>query len=112
MNTLGPEKPVLVLAPRDGEAVELLTRAGTAVWADPEDSADVARKLIALEDRWEQSNLRVRPDETFIQTMTRSYLTGCLAQVFDEVAGLLIAEQADRACRWRRFVITNHRVQG
>ncbi len=94
---LGAKKPVLVLACRDGEALELLSRAGTAVWADPRDSLDVAGKLIELETMWRRDALIPKTlNEEFIQSFSRERLTGRLAAVFDDIAESYPADRKTR----------------
>jgi glycosyltransferase involved in cell wall biosynthesis len=86
---IGSGKPVLVLANPDAEAVQLLTKAGTAVWVDPEDPSAIGGKLIELEDLWRRGTLRVEPNQAFIQTHTRKALAGYLAQVLDDISSEL-----------------------
>ena len=82
---IGARKPVLVLAPREGESVELLNRVGVGIWADPEDATSVAEKIIELEARWRHRSLANELEESAIHSFTRKYLTGRLAQVLNEV---------------------------
>ena len=83
---MGARKPVLVLGCPHGETLELLTKAGTAIWVDPEDPQAIAGKLVELEALWRSGGLRVEPNEAFIQAHTRKSLAGDLARILDEVS--------------------------
>ena len=82
---LGSGKRVLVLAPRDSEALGLLEKANLAFWADPEDPTDIARMLIHLEGLWRRGALKVDPNWAFIRTLTRQRQAEQLAGVLDAV---------------------------
>lgn len=83
---LGARKPLLLLAPQGTEVVELVTRAGSAQTADPNDPSDIAEKLMHLEGLWRRRALPYQSDEVLLRTLTRKELTRQLAQVLDEVS--------------------------
>jgi glycosyltransferase involved in cell wall biosynthesis len=81
----GARKPVLALTPRDSEAFSLLQEAGVAVWANPEEPSDIARRLIEVESLWRSGTLKVVPNETVIAAFERKEQTGHLAHILEDI---------------------------
>ena len=77
---MGARKPVLALVP-EGDAADILRRAGTGVLCPPRDVPAIKQAVIALLEH----TVPVRPDEAFIRGFERRRLTGRLAAVFDRL---------------------------
>jgi len=83
---IAARKPVLALVTPNGEAARLLKKAGSEIWADPQDVLDIRDKLRLLHRRWKDNDLDIEVNSEFIETLSRKRQTGLLASVLDEVA--------------------------
>lgn len=80
---LGAGRPVLALAPPDGETGRLVRAAGGAV-ADPADVAGAAAALVSLYRRWRSGDSGIRPDPGLLERHHWQRLAGELARILDE----------------------------
>ena len=82
---IAARKPVLALVPPNGEEARLLKKAGSGIWADPQDVFDIRDKIRSLHHRWKDNDLDIGVNSEFIETLSRKRQTGLLASVLDEV---------------------------
>lgn len=82
---LGAGRPILALAPPDGEAGRLVRQAGGVV-ADPSDVAGAAGALIRLYRSWRSGEDGHRPNPEVVEAHRWDRLAGLLARVLDEVS--------------------------
>lgn len=77
-------KPILGLVP-DGSAKDMLNDYGRSYIADPYDVSEISKQIRLLIQDTKQKNL---PDYSadFVESFNRKYLTGKLAQVFNEIS--------------------------
>ena len=87
---IGARKPVLALVP-EGDARDILERAGTALVCPPRDLDAIKQALMKLiETGWHG-----RPDEAYIQNFERRRLTGQLAAIFGALTGTADQMESD-----------------
>jgi hypothetical protein len=80
---LATGRPVLAVAPRDGEAARVLSGSACAVFADPGDPEDVAAKLLDLFARWRRGELFDLPRPEVPREFTRAFQAEQMAAVLD-----------------------------
>ena len=84
---LGAGRPILALAPPDGEAGRLVRQAGGLV-ADPSDAAGAAGALIRLYRSWRSGEDGYRPNPEVVEAHRWDRLAGLLARVLDEASAM------------------------
>lgn len=77
-------KPILALIP-DGAAADLLAESGSSLILPPDDVEEISRGLVALLQDWRSGISPGRPDPSVVASYDRKFLTGRLAQVFDQI---------------------------
>jgi len=85
---LAAGRPILALAPPDGEAARVLGHSPLTVFADRDDPEDIAAKLLELFARWESGELFELPRVEVPERYTRAFQ----AERMSEVLGAALAE--------------------
>jgi glycosyltransferase involved in cell wall biosynthesis len=81
---LASGKPILALAPREGESERIIRRANAGWILDLKDKQGVKDKLKELYSLFLKNELRVEPDNLFIQGFERKNSTQKLSSVFEK----------------------------
>jgi glycosyltransferase involved in cell wall biosynthesis len=82
---LGAGRPVLALAPPDGEAARVVRAAGGVV-ADTSDTAGAAEAIVRLYRGWTSGNGSPRTDPSVVDAFRWDRLAARLAEILDEAA--------------------------
>jgi glycosyltransferase involved in cell wall biosynthesis len=80
---LATGKPILALV-SDGDARDIVSRAGTGFAVDPRDVDGIARTIAHLCEQHRRGGIEVAPDWEFIHQFGRKRLTARLAAAFDQ----------------------------
>jgi glycosyltransferase involved in cell wall biosynthesis len=83
---LGAGRPILALAPPDGEAARVVRAAGGVV-ADTSDVSGAAAAIVQLYQGWRSGNGSRRADPSVVDAFRWDRLAGLLAEILDEAAG-------------------------
>ncbi len=79
-------KPILAIAPPDGIAAELVTRAGTGFVADYMDIEGITAQVLKLYGMWQEKKLdTIQPDLDYIASFSRRKLAERHANLIEEV---------------------------
>jgi glycosyltransferase involved in cell wall biosynthesis len=82
---LGAGRPVLALAPPDGEAARVVRAAGGVV-ADTSDTVGAAEAIIRLYRDWRSGDGSLRTDPSFVDALRWDRLAARLAEILEEAA--------------------------
>jgi glycosyltransferase involved in cell wall biosynthesis len=82
---LGAGRPVLALAPPNGEAARVVRAAGGVV-ADASDTAGAAEAIIRLYRDWRSGDGSLRTDPSFVDALRWDRLAARLAEILEEAA--------------------------
>lgn len=82
---LGAGRPVLALAPPDGETARVVRATGGLV-ADTSDVPRAAAAIVRLYKGWRSGNGSRRADPSVVDAFRWDRLAGLLAQILDEAA--------------------------
>ncbi len=95
---LACKKPIFCLAD-PGDCADLIHRAHSGVIVPPTDIDKIIDQFVSLFHLWQNGQLSIEPDLSFIQTFERRHLTGQLAGILDE----LIEQMGDRQMECHAF---------
>jgi glycosyltransferase involved in cell wall biosynthesis len=81
----GAKKPILAIAPQDGEAAKLIQSIGAGKVVSPENISEIENAILSFYREFETGKLflKVNPEKT--EKYERKYLTSRLAKLFDDI---------------------------
>ncbi len=85
---LAYRKPILCLAD-PGDCADLVLKTRSGVIVPHSNKEKIADQLVSLFHLWENGRLSIEPDQELIQSFERRHLTGQLANIFNELTGVI-----------------------
>ena len=83
---IGSGKPILALVPNDGDAAEIIKRAGTGIIIEPDNVGAIKQAVMDLYTKWTQGELKIEPNWKEIRKHEAREVTKNLCTVFNSLA--------------------------
>ena len=81
----GAQKPVLAIAPQDGEAAKLIQSLGAGKVVSPENIPEIENAILSFYREFETGKLFLKVNSEKTEKYERKYLTSRLAKLFDDI---------------------------
>ena len=83
---LGAQKPVLAIAPQDGEAAKLIQSLGAGRVVSPDNIPEIEDAIFSFYLEFEAGKLFFKPNRDMIEKYERKYLTSRLVCLFNDIS--------------------------
>lgn len=81
----GAQKPILSIAPQDGEAAELMQSLGAGKVVSPENIQEIEGAILSFYSEFEAGRLHYKANPDMTEKYERKYLTSRLVCLFDDI---------------------------